>query len=552
MAALTIRQRAVLVAASLAVGVAFLDETAVVTALRRIQQDLGMSSPTLHWVMGAYLLALASLMAVAGRLADLYGRQRVLIIGTVIFGLGSIACALAPSTVVLIVARWVQGAGAALMVPLGYAMATLSVPEQRRGWALGVVSTGATVMLAAGPVIGGGLTQLFGWRSVFAVNVLPVALILTVAIVTRQPRQSGHPSTDPTAPETPTHGAGPPAGGASSLDVPGLVLLVTGLAASTVALLQVQVSPPAVTAAAVVVGVVALGLFVRVERRSAMPLVDLSLLRVPAVASSLTALLAIQFAILGLTLYLTLYLQHVVGLGPALAGAVSLPAVLVAPFLATRVGRLADRRGTQAMVFGSLLLAAAAIAVIAALAGARAVIPLLVPLLAFGIARPVATVAATAGAVGAIPAHSRGLATALATQSRQIGAVLGVAVIGLVVTAAEHAERTKLLQSINTGFDSTDRAALDSLLADGNRSDAVLASLPPEQHQAVLNAASAAYVHGFEIGMIVNALVVLAAALIAHLIARRHRHTATNGGRPTDPPSERHGQRDRDEPPPAH
>ena len=103
------RQRLVLVAASLAVGLAFLDETAVVTALRAIQADLGMSSPTLQWVMGAYLLALASLMTAAGRIADLYGRRRTFLIGIGLFGLGTLVCVVAPTAVMLVVGRGVQG-----------------------------------------------------------------------------------------------------------------------------------------------------------------------------------------------------------------------------------------------------------------------------------------------------------------------------------------------------------------------------------------------------------------------------------------------------------
>ena len=329
--ALTTPQRAVLVAASLAVGLAFLDETAVVTALRAIQADLGLSSLALQWVMGAYLLALASLMAAAGRIADVHGRRRTFLVGAGIFALGSTICALAPTAGVLIAARGLQGVGAALLVPLGYANATLVVPEERRGWALGIISTGATVLLAAGPVLGGVLTQLFGWRSVFAVNLLPILVVGVVAVRWM--------------PESHVERR-------EAVDVAGLVLLVCGLAAMTTALLQVQSSGAVVTVATALVAAIALAGFVVVERRSASPLVDLSLLRIPAVAGSLTALLAFQFAILGLTVYLTLYLQHVLGFAPAVAGALCLPAVALAPFLAGRVGRATDRRGTRGLTVG--------------------------------------------------------------------------------------------------------------------------------------------------------------------------------------------------------
>jgi MFS family permease len=122
---LTAAQRWILFAASLAVGLAFLDETAVVTALRTIQRQFGASDSEVQWVMGSYLLALASLMAATGRIADLYGRRRLFIVGAALFGLGSLACAAAPSEEVLIASRALQGAGGALVIPLGMANATV-------------------------------------------------------------------------------------------------------------------------------------------------------------------------------------------------------------------------------------------------------------------------------------------------------------------------------------------------------------------------------------------------------------------------------------------
>lgn len=504
MPTLTTQQRAILLAASLAVGLAFLDETAVVTALRAIQREFGVSSPALQWVVGAYLLALASLMAAAGRLADLYGRRRLFLAGTALFGLGSIACAAAPSALALVLARAVQGTGAALLVPLGYAIATIALPEERRGWALGVVSTGATVFLALGPVIGGTLTELVGWRWIFALNVVPVGAILAISL-----RHLGESRGDEPEP----------------LDRGGLVLLVGGLAALTTTLLQVQewgAGAPA-TIALGIAAVALLGAFVVSQRRGVHPLIDLGLLRIPSVAGSLCALFAIQFAILGLTVYLTLYLQHVLGYSPAVAGLLSLPTVVAAPFLALPTGRLSDRRGTRALTAGAMGLAAVALLAIALLADRRDVALLLPAFLAFGIARPVATVAATAGAVGAIPQRARGLASALVTQSRQLGAVLGVAVLGLVLTAGEHARRTQMLDGVDASFTQAERAALDGLLVDGADARALLAPLPPAVREQAREAAAGAYVTGFELAMLVVGLLALAAAVLGAILIDRER-----------------------------
>jgi MFS transporter, DHA2 family, multidrug resistance protein len=144
-----------------------------------------------------------------------------------------------------------------------------------------------------------------------------------------------------------------------------------------------------------------------------------------------------------------------------------------------------------------------------------------VPLLAFGVARPAATIAGTAGAVGAIPAQSRGLASALATQSRQLGAVLGVAALGLVVTATEHHTRSQLLHTVDAGFDQADRAALDALLAGGDEADALLAALSPAEQSAALEAAADAYVHGFSVAMFVVVGVLLVAAAVGWFLIPR-------------------------------
>jgi MFS family permease len=152
---LTAAQRWILFAASLAVGLAFLDETAVVTALRTIQRQFSASNAEVQWVMGSYLLALASLMAATGHIADVYGRRRLFIVGAALFGLGSLACAASPNEEWLIASRALEGVGGALVIPLGLANATSDLPEERRGWVIGVVSAGATVFLALGPVIGG-------------------------------------------------------------------------------------------------------------------------------------------------------------------------------------------------------------------------------------------------------------------------------------------------------------------------------------------------------------------------------------------------------------
>jgi predicted MFS family arabinose efflux permease len=239
------------------------------------------------------------------------------------------------------------------------------------------------------------------------------------------------------------------------------------------------------------------------------------------VSGSLCALFAIQFAILGLTVYLTLYLQLALGYSPAAAGALTLPTVVMAPLLAGSVGRMTDRVGTKLLTSGSMLLAAVAIAAVWLLADHRSVWLLLPAFLAFGVARPIATVAASAGTVGGIPREARGLATALITESRQLGAVFGVASLGLVLTALEIGRRNQLLLGVDAGFGHRRREAVDGILSGSTAAGPILHGLSPGARHAVREAAATAFVAGFRGAMLTAALLTALAALASWLLLPR-------------------------------
>lgn len=501
-ARLTARQRWILAAASLGAGLAFLDETAVVTALPQIQRDFLASSAEVQWVVGAYLLAFASLMALAGRLADLHGRRRMFLAGAVVLGVASAICAAAPSEEVLILARALEGAGAAMLVPLAMANATMAVPDAFRGRAVGIVSTGATVFLAAGPLVGGGLVEVVGWRWIFLVNLPAVAAVVAIAVRTFPETRAPQPQ---------------------PLDVAGAALLVSGLGCLIATLLNLQdwgaVSP--VTLAMLAVAVALLAAFVAAERRSDHPLVELALLRVPAVAGLLAALFAIQFSILGITVYATLYLQHVLGYSPFVAGLLLLPTVAAAPLLAASSGRLADRVGARWPTAAAMALAGVALVAVALVAHREDVLLLLPAFVAFGVARPVATVAGTAGVVAITPREARGVSTALVNQARQLGAVLSVAVLGAVLTGVEIGQRQRLLADVDRSLPHASREALDGVLAGSAAGDRLLAHLPPAARAQARRTAEHVFTSGFEVAMAVTAGLAAAAAILALALVRR-------------------------------
>ncbi|WP_287221603.1 MFS transporter [Rhodococcus sp. (in: high G+C Gram-positive bacteria)] len=486
-------------AVSLANALIFFDQTSITVMLPAMQVEFDSTSTELQWTVGAYLLTLAALMSVSGRLADLYGRRRLFVVGLFVFGLASLLCAFAPTVEALIAARLLEGCGAALTMPLTIANLTAVLPDDRRGWAIGILATGGTIFLALGPLVGGVLVDHASWRWVFALN-LPVVMV-AMWLSTRW------------LPESRDDGRSPP-------DLWGLVLLVVGLSALVTSLLNVHDWGPrsARTIIVSITAVVALTIFVVVERRSSHPLLPLRFLRIPLVAGSLTALCAIQFAVLAVTVYLMLYMQLVLGYSGVVAGLLFLPTVLGTPLLSPWTGRLTDAHGPHLLVTGGLLCAAVALLWIAVFSPARNVLLLLPAFVLFGVSRPFVFTPAGTGPVRAISSSARGLASSLVTESRQIGAVLGVAVVGAVVTTVELAHRTGAL---GTGFDNAERRALDGVLTGGPSGTALLDGLPHDQARAVRDAAADAYAVGFSVAMGMVAAVMVAAAIVAAITLNR-------------------------------
>jgi EmrB/QacA subfamily drug resistance transporter len=412
----------------------------VTVALPAMQRDFDSSTAEVQWIIGAYLLSLASLMAGSGRLADLLGRRRLFLVGVIVFGLSSLACAAAPSELALIVARLVQGAGGALTQPLALANATAIMPPERRGWAIGVLASAGSTCLMIGPLLGGLLVETVGWRWVFVINAPVVAVAVWLAL--RFMPESREP-------------------GAPALDLRGLLLLTLGLAGLVAGLLHMQEWPAAVDVVVLMLAVLILAAFVAVEWRSEHPLLPLRLLRPPEVASSMVALMTIQGAVLSVTVYVALFLQNGLGLSAIEAGAVLFPAMIWTPLLSTWTGRLADRRGERLPVGIGLLVAACGLAAIGVLATGEEALLLLPGLVAFGITRPFVFTPASTGPLKIIPADERGLASSLVTESRQLGAVLGVAALGAIAAAFESGEGTGgSAAGLETGMLAASAAAL--------------------------------------------------------------------------------------------
>jgi DHA2 family methylenomycin A resistance protein-like MFS transporter len=394
-----------------------LDNTVVNVALPSIQRELGAEVSGLALVLDAYILVFASLLLTAGSLGDRFGRRRVFRAGLVVFTAASALCGLAPTLPALVAARALQAVGAAGLLPSSLALLTAAFPDPReRVQAIGLWSGMSATALAAGPVIGGLLTDALGWRWVFYVN-LPVG-VAAVVVAGRVVAESSDPA-------------------ASRLDLPGLGTGSLGLGAVTLGLIESNQrgwgSPEILGLLAVGVGLLAT--FTVVEARRRQPMLSLRFFRDGAFATANTVVLLAGFALLGFVFFNTLYFQQVQGWSPLQAGLRSLPNTAAVVVCAPLAGRLASRAGYRVPVTAGLLAAAAGLLALTGIAAGTPYAQLWWRLALLGVGLGLSISPATAAGVAAMPGTRAGVASAVISTSRQVGGALGVAVLGAVAAA---------------------------------------------------------------------------------------------------------------------
>lgn len=412
------RRWTVLAVCALSMFLIGVDTTIVNVGLPAIGRGLEVGTRGLEWAVDAYTVVLASLLIASGALADRFGRRRVFRCGLVLFGLASLACALAPSLGFLVAARAVQGVGASMLSPVALAIVVNAMPDPReRARAIGIWASVFGLSMAAGPVVGGALIAAFGWRSVFWINapVVVGALVLVALFVPESRGQRARP-----------------------LDLPGPLLLTTALCVSVGVLIEgprIGWTSPAALASYAVVAAAATA-FVRVELRRPEPLIDPGLFRRPPFASAVLGAVAV-FAALSVSLLLTtLYLQNSRGWTPLAAGAATLPmalgATVCAPWSGSLTGRLGPRR--PLLLAGGFTSAGGLC--LADLGPDTGVPLLLLAHLLIGIGFGFANAPLTHTAVGGLPPSRAGVAGAVTSTARQVGSAVGIAVAGALAAGA--------------------------------------------------------------------------------------------------------------------
>ncbi|MEU4164521.1 MFS transporter [Actinoplanes sp. NPDC026670] len=404
-----------LIAVCLGTFLLLVDVTIVIVALPSIAAHLEAGPDDLAWVLDGYALALAALLLGAGALADRYGRRATYVIGLVLFGLSSLLCAVAPSVDTLVGARVLQGVGGAAMFATTVAILNVTYRGRDRGIAFGVWGAVNGAATAAGPLAGGLLTEHFGWRWIFLVNlpIVVVAVWFTMRTVTESRSDR-----------------------AGRFDIPGTVTFT--LAATALVYGLIRAADDGWTSAAVL-GPLALGLagtalFVAVERRSAAPMLDLGLFRRPGFTGLIVAAFLCQAAAFAYLPFTTIWLQRVLGHGPVDAGLLgALPLSGAALLVGALAGRFLQQvRPWLTIGLGLLMVAAGDLAqsVVGPDSSAAVLIPGLILVgLGVGVVLPVLSSAVLAE----VPHERSGMAGGTLNTFRQLGFAFGVAIFGTVV-----------------------------------------------------------------------------------------------------------------------
>jgi len=404
-----------LAAASGALGLSVLDETIVGAALPTIRAELALSAVEAHWVVNAYLLTLACLVAIGGRLGDVLGHRRLFVYGAAAFAVASVVGALSGSGPFLIGARALQGVGTALMFPAALAMVTQAYPPERRGVAFGVQTTVAAIFMAGGPFLGGLLTEVLNWRWIFWINPLPVLVLVVAALAAGTPEESG----DDPAVAKPT----------GSLDLPGVATLTVGLTALVVALMQSDGWgwTASGTLVLLAVGIVSLVAFFLVEARVAAPIFQLELFRAPAFNGGNLVFFVFQANKMITFVFVVQYLQAVPGLPPVAAGAMVATAILPTLITSVLAGHAADRLGSRLPLLAGLALngGALVLAGVVMRQGDYAAIGWVLP--AWGATLPFLAVTSRRALMSAAPVELRGQAGGVNLTIQMLGGTMGIA-----------------------------------------------------------------------------------------------------------------------------
>jgi EmrB/QacA subfamily drug resistance transporter len=462
-----------------------LDNTAVNVALPSIQKDFDASLSSLEWTLNAYTLTFAVLLVTGGRLGDIFGRRRMFLIGVVVFALASATIGFAPSDGWLVASRAIQGIGAAFMMPGTLSIISNEFPPEERGKAIGTWAGVSAIALAAGPLLGGWLTQDVSWRAIFFIN-LPVA-VGAVAVTLF----AAHESRDESV--------------GRNVDIPGIAGMTVGLTALVFALVEGNSwgwgSPGILGLLAL--SVAAFAAFVAVERRATAPIVDFEALRSKQFLGANIVAFMISFGMLAMFFFLALYMQNILGYSPLEAGVRFLPSTVVIIFAGPIAGRLADRFGPRPLMVTGLLITAVSLAWQSRIEVDTSYSFLIGAFMLMGLGMGLVMSPMSMAAMNAVDRTKAGVASGTLSMFRMVGGTFGVAALGALVAVVGRHDLQQSLPNVPAGT--------RDALVDGLGSGAGVQGASSQ----VVTATQSAFVNALGTGLTISAIAVATAAVAA-------------------------------------
>ena len=480
----------------LALFMVMLDNTVVNVALPSIQRDLDTSISGLEWIVNGYTLSFAVLLAVGGRIGDIFGRRRAFVIGVIIFTVASTTAGLAPSNFALVASRVLQGIGAAFMMPGTLSIITDAFPAHERGKAIGTWAGVSALALAVGPVLGGFLTEEVSWRAIFYIN-LPVGVVAVLAalFVVRESRDT-------------TVG--------SKVDYAGVGILTVSLTALVLALIEGNSWGWDSTAvlALIAVAVVSLVAFVVTENRVKAPIIEFALFKSRNFIGSVITAFIISFAMMGVFFFLALYMQNILGYTALEAGVRFLPTTLVIMVISPISGRLADRIGPRWLIVAGMILIALSLYLFSTIENGTTFADILPSFIILGAGIGLTMSPMSTAAMNAVPKTKAGVASGVLSMFRMVGGTFGVAALGALFQSQAKDRLATTLGGEN-GLSAAQRTDFAHQLTGGVPS---LDGVSAAKADRLVSAGHDAFVYGLSHAMTLSVAIAAVGVIVAFLM----------------------------------